>query len=68
VIRATKGAHNALLDLEKLSQADLDKIRLLYEHLAEKARRDEGRGIPDTGTPAVRDERRDPIGKLKAGK
>lgn len=68
VIRATKGAHNALLDLEKLSQADLDKIRLLYEQLAEKARRDEGRGIPDTGTPAVRDERRDPIGKLKAGK
>ncbi len=39
MIRATQGAHNALLDLEKLSAKDLEEIRGLYERLAEQARR-----------------------------
>ncbi len=38
LIRATKGAHNSLLDLEELEEKELDKIRNDYEHLAEKAR------------------------------
>lgn len=38
LIRATRGAHNALLDLEELEEKELDKIRADYEHLAEKAR------------------------------
>jgi low affinity Fe/Cu permease len=53
IIRSTQGAHNALLDLEKLSANDLEEIRHHYEHLAEKARRDKKGGWGDTGTPDV---------------
>ena len=38
LIRATRGAHNALLDLEELEMEDLDKLRDEYEMLAKKAR------------------------------
>ena len=34
MIRATQGAHNAPLDLEKLRAKDLEEIRALYETLA----------------------------------
>ena len=56
IIRSTQGAHNAMIDLEKLSQTDLDKIRSLYEHLAEKARWDGNKGVSDTDTPAIPDD------------
>jgi len=46
LIRATKGAHNALLDLE-----ELDAFRTKYELLAATAREDFSRGVKDTGTP-----------------
>jgi low affinity Fe/Cu permease len=38
LIRATKGAHNALLNLEDLDDDQLDLVRKDYEKLAEKAR------------------------------
>lgn len=38
LIRATKEAHNSLLDIEELSEAELDKIKGRFEHLARKAR------------------------------
>ena len=38
LIRANKGAHNALLDLEELEEEELDRIRDGYEQLAEEAR------------------------------
>jgi low affinity Fe/Cu permease len=38
LIRATKEAHNSLLDIEELSEADLDKIKARFERLARKAR------------------------------
>lgn len=38
LIRATRGAHNALLDLEELEEAELAAFRDHYEHLALKAR------------------------------
>lgn len=38
LIRATRGAHNALLDLEELEEKELDKIRADYEQLAKEAR------------------------------
>lgn len=38
LIRANRGAHNALLDLEELEEEELDKIREGYESLAQKAR------------------------------
>jgi len=53
LIRVLQGAHNALLDLEDLSQEDLDRIRASYEQLAERARGDLRRGRRDTGTPEL---------------
>jgi low affinity Fe/Cu permease len=38
LIRATQGAHNALLDLEELEEEELDAFRKKYEALAEAAR------------------------------
>jgi len=52
LIRAIKGAHNALLDLEELDEAELDAIRADYSKLAEQARMDIQQGRPDT-TPRV---------------
>ncbi|MGE0096636.1 MAG: low affinity iron permease family protein [Alphaproteobacteria bacterium] len=39
LIRAVEGAENALLDLEELGDVELEEIRLEYEALAEKARK-----------------------------
>jgi len=52
LIRTSK-AHNALLDLEELSQEDLERIKKRYEELAEKARRELKVGKKDTGSPLV---------------
>ena len=51
LIRATKGAHTALLDLEELDDRQLDKIRESYEELAKRAREKMERGEPDTDVP-----------------
>lgn len=51
LIRATQGAHNALLDLEELEEDALDEFRRKYEALAASARLDMARGAMDTGTP-----------------
>jgi len=51
LIRATKGAHNALLDLEELEEQALDSFRAKYEALAATARADLDQGAHDTGTP-----------------
>ena len=51
LIRATKGAHNALLDLEELEDDDLDLFRTKYQALACAARAALSRGDEDTGTP-----------------
>ena len=51
LIRATKGAHNALLDLEELEQENLDAFRTRYQALAAAARSELSRGMDDTGTP-----------------
>src|SRR5262249_2773732 len=40
LIRANRDAHNALLDLEELTEQDLDRIRSSYEQLAQQARDD----------------------------
>ena len=53
LIRAIDGAHNALLDLEQLSDDDIEKARRKYGALASKARRDIGRGRRDTDKPDV---------------
>jgi low affinity Fe/Cu permease len=51
LIRATKGAHNALLDLEELEEKTLDGFRTKYQSLAAVARSELERGNQDTGTP-----------------
>ena len=51
LIRATKGAHNALLDLEELEDEILDAFRTRYQALASAARAELSRGVEDTGTP-----------------
>ncbi|MBI4301655.1 MAG: low affinity iron permease family protein [Chloroflexi bacterium] len=53
LIRATSGAHNALLDYEELAQEDLELIRGNYEELAREAREGLRRGSSDMGTPEV---------------
>ena len=51
LIRATNGAHNALLDLEELEEAELTVFRDHYEALATKARERLLQGLVDTDTP-----------------
>jgi low affinity Fe/Cu permease len=51
LIRATKGAHNALLDLEELEEEKLDAFRAKYRALADTARAGIDRGGLDTDTP-----------------
>jgi low affinity Fe/Cu permease len=51
LIRATQGAHNALLDLEELEEEELDQFRRKYEALATAARDEIDQGAADTGTP-----------------
>ncbi len=58
LIRAVKGAHNVLLDLEELEEEELDHIHASYERLAEHAREDLRKGILDTDAPEVEDEKR----------
>lgn len=50
LIRATQGAHNAMLDLEEMEEEKLDEVRERYETIAKDARQNEN---PDTDTPDV---------------
>lgn len=51
LIRATQGAHTALLDLEELEEEELDAFRQKYEDLAAQARARLKRGGTDTDIP-----------------
>jgi low affinity Fe/Cu permease len=53
LIRATKGAHNALLDLEEMTEKQLDELRDQYEDLARQAHSQLGGEDVDTGSPEV---------------
>ena len=44
LIRATKAAHNSLLDIEELSEEELDRIKTRFERLARKARDESSAG------------------------
>jgi low affinity Fe/Cu permease len=72
LLRVTKGAHVALLDLEELDDRELDHIRVGYEKLAAKAREKIRKGEPDTDVFELEEElglRRDkPSGKSKGKK
>ena len=51
LIRATEGAHTALLDLEELEEETLESYKRRYLEVARKARENLKRGIIDTGCP-----------------
>ena len=53
IIRATKGAHNEMMDIEKLTDQDLEKIQKKYGLMAEKTKEDLKKGKIDTHTPDV---------------
>jgi low affinity Fe/Cu permease len=48
LIRATKAAHNSLLDIEELSEAELDRIKARFERLARKAREEPSLSQPES--------------------
>lgn len=54
LIRANKTAHNALLDIEELSEEELDHIKAEYERLAWAARSALRDGKSDLGLPVVK--------------
>jgi low affinity Fe/Cu permease len=47
LIRATKAAHNSLLDIEELSEEELNRIKARFERLARKARDESDASPPD---------------------
>jgi low affinity Fe/Cu permease len=55
LIRATEGAHNVLMDLEELSDKELQKIRCRYLALAAEARKNLREGKKDTHKPEVKE-------------
>ena len=57
LIRTVEGAHNALLDLEELTEDDLDRVKERYGALAKAAREALRAGRPDTGRPRIRVDR-----------
>lgn len=53
LIRATKGAHNTLLDIEHLSEEEIKMVLRRYEKLAQRVRQQSEHGRDDTDTPAI---------------
>ena len=51
LIRATQGAHNALMDMEEMEEAQLEQFRHRYEAMAQDAWHRDEQGQPDTDTP-----------------
>ena len=51
LLRSMDGAHNALLNLEELDEEELVQFRKRYSILAEEARKEMDKGLPDTGIP-----------------
>ena len=53
IIRATHGAHNEMMDIEKLTDEDLEKIQKKYGILAEKTKQELQDGKIDTHSPDI---------------
>ena len=53
LIRSQENAHNALLDLESLTDQEFFRINEKYQHLARLARQGLRKGEQDLGTPDV---------------
>ena len=55
LLRVTPGAHNVLMNLEELEEHELERIRMVYVGLAEKARQGVDDGRSDEGVPEIDD-------------
>ena len=55
LIRATQGAHNALLDLEEIDDEQFERYRRSYEKLAAAAREKLEKGELDTDSPEIKE-------------
>ena len=55
LIRATQGAHNALLDLEEIDDERFEQYRASYRRLAAEARKRLKSGRLDTNSPDIKD-------------
>ena len=56
LLRISPGAHNVLMDLEELEEAELERIRAVYVKLAGKAREGVEAGRSDEGVPDMGQE------------
>jgi len=65
LIRATKAVHNSLLDIEELSEEELDRIKTRFERLARTARNESSAGETASGLP-VRREAAPTVAKFEA--
>jgi low affinity Fe/Cu permease len=63
LIRATKGCHNAVLDIEELSEEELDRLKQGYEELARKALEKIRSGESDCGTPDLMPNPKETVGE-----
>jgi low affinity Fe/Cu permease len=54
LLRATRGCHNTVLNIEDLSEEELDELKREYAQLARKALDDLRSGRSDCGTPSVK--------------
>ena len=53
LLRISPGAHNVLMDLEELEEAELGRLRAIYCRLADEARRGVSHGRSDEGVPDI---------------
>ena len=56
LLRSCGGAHNAVLDIEEMSEEELDALKRAYSALARKAMRDIRSGKSDLGVPELERE------------
>lgn len=56
LIRAVKGAHTAMIDIEELTDGELLMIKKRYLQLAENGRDRLREGLKDTGSPAIEEQ------------
>lgn len=56
IIRATRSAHNELLNIEELTDEELTVLSKRYEKLAQQIKSRIEIGLPDTGSPGLEKE------------
>jgi low affinity Fe/Cu permease len=58
LLRAVKGAHNELVDIEDLSEKELELIRERYSDLAKRIKKDLRGGKSDTDSPPLDEKKK----------